>query len=143
MSPFFSLGLLACCLLPSACASESQSAAPLGAGDGGEGAAGGIGRSCADDSDCTGLCLRSDPFTGGYCTRAIAECPAPGGGPGSCPSGSTCANGVLYDGGAGDYCLADCASNSECRATEGYTCCPGLTHAGRSVCAPARYCSPH
>jgi hypothetical protein len=99
---------------------------------------------CDDDAQCGPLCLDQSPFTGGYCSRAIGECPAPSGldgGSAPCPPGAYCANGQpAVRGTGGDYCLAECTTDAECRTAEAYKCCLGLTHANRSVCAPASLC---
>lgn len=123
------------------------------AGDGGgPSPEAGVGAPCAVNSDCpvlcasgqcSALCLDEPPFTGGYCSRSIGECPAPSpdAGSGPCPPGTFCANGQpAVDGTGGDYCLAGCKTDGDCRTGQGYKCCPNLTHAGRSVCAPASLC---
>jgi len=99
---------------------------------------------CDDDAQCAPLCLDQAPFTGGYCSREIGECPAPSGsdaGSGPCPPGTFCANGQPpVSGTGGDYCLVACKTSGDCRSAEGYKCCLGLTHAGATVCAPVSLC---
>ncbi len=100
-----------------------------------------VGEACARDSDCFGgECVTMAPFVGGYCSVRIGECPAPGGTGGPCPSGSECINpGIPATGGA-DYCVKRCASNDECRAADGYRCCPRVQgHAG-PFCYPIALC---
>jgi hypothetical protein len=87
---------------------------------------GAVGAPCAGGGDCaSGTCFTQPPFTGGYCSQHIGECPAPGGiGNGPCPAGTICINpGVPATGGA-DYCLSACTHDSDCRVPDGYHCCP-------------------
>jgi len=134
-------------------ATTPRDAAPdASATDGASNPEASVGDPCAQSSDCpvicafgqcSPLCLDEAPFTGGYCSRAIGECPAPSpdAGSGPCPAGTFCVNGQPpVDGTGGDYCLLGCTSDGDCRAEQGYKCCPGLTHSGRSVCAPASLC---
>ncbi|MCA9516894.1 MAG: hypothetical protein KC635_18255 [Myxococcales bacterium] len=73
-------------------------------------APGPVGAACEKNADCAGgTCL---DWTGGYCTAL--GCTA-----GSCPSGSGCRP---FAGNA--VCLADCASDGDCRA--GAQACKGL-----------------
>ncbi len=62
----------------------------------------GVGASCVDDADCSGLsCVGT--FTGGYC--GLADCGAD-----DCPEGSACTR--LGD--AGTFCLRTCTLESDC-----------------------------
>jgi hypothetical protein len=83
-----------------------------------------VGDACRQDSDCPvgGMCLTDATFAGGYCTRYCDSC--------ACSSGSTCL--PLNE----DVCLAQCASNADCRS--GYACQPVATNAG-----PVGACLPH
>jgi hypothetical protein len=79
---------------------------------------GGIGSSCAMDTDCDGdsMCyteVSGFEFPGGYCSRMCmmaAECGA----------GATCAGGGFT--GFSGFCAKTCTSDADCRADEGYTC---------------------
>jgi hypothetical protein len=61
------------------------------------------------------------PFTGGYCSQHIGECPQTGGM--ACP-GSVCINPGITATGGWDYCLKSCNVDGDCRVAEGYKCCP-------------------
>jgi len=100
-----------------------------------------IGAPCTGTTDCAGVCITDPRFTRGYCSIGIAECAAPGGTFDPCPSGSSCTNGLGFDddAGHGDFCLSDCATDSDCRVADGYACC-GRTHTGKLVCIPRSYC---
>ncbi len=104
--------------------------------------AGAVGEPCQTSAACSNaLCLDVAPFACGYCSFPIAECPASAGGPGPCPTGSACVNGrAPIDGTDGDYCMAICTGDGQCRTSEGYKCCSGLALSGDSVCAPASFC---
>src|SRR5436305_1730903 len=53
----------------------------------------GVGAACARDGDCaSGVCFTAPPFSGGYCSHHIGECPAPGGTGDPCPAASLCIN---------------------------------------------------
>jgi hypothetical protein len=83
-----------------------------------------VGDPCTSSGQCADqLCITGAPFSGGYCTQHIAECPGPGDVPGPCPAGSACVNpGSAATG--GDYCAKLCAADGDCRVAEGYKCCP-------------------
>jgi len=101
-----------------------------------------LGAPCTGDDQCQGaLCLG---FAGGYCSSNVGECD-PGSGDAWCGDAGTCRKMGATDvdgGGIGEYCLAYCASQGDCRA--GYACChaqeyPTLDDA--SVCAPQSLCN--
>lgn len=91
-----------------------------------------VGAACAGDGECGGgACVRSVEracegpvrphawrleFPGGYCTRAgfdAVECPA-----GAAPHGVvTGCDGLRYR-----FCARRCASDAECRVSDGYAC---------------------
>lgn len=100
-----------------------------------------IGAACTGPTDCASYCITDPRYTNGYCSVGIEECPAPGGGPDPCPSGSTCTNSLGFGDGAGhsDFCMRNCTKDADCRVAEGYACC-GSTHAGNLVCVPRTYC---
>ncbi|MFB6263257.1 MAG: hypothetical protein ABEL76_06485 [Bradymonadaceae bacterium] len=85
------------------------------------------GASCADSADCRdGLCLKTDRFPGGYCTRL--DCARRG----CVSSNAVC---TRTRGGA-RACLARCRSHGECRT--GYAC-KSVEGAGSTrVCLPGR-----
>lgn len=78
-----------------------------------------IGDACASNADCraisgTAECmtrnrLGTTTFPGGYCSQRCGSA--------ACPAGSVCLREFL-DG----YCVRPCASDTECRASEGYEC---------------------
>ena len=108
----------------------------------GEAGAGAVGTACTDGSQCsTDFCITDTRFPGGYCSQTIVECPAPGGGPNPCPTGSSCLNVAITGGtGSGDACMRDCAADGDCRVAEGYKCCPISTDT--HVCLPISLCLP-
>src|SRR5262249_51580955 len=80
-----------------------------------------VGSACTHDSDCaSGVCFTAAPFTGGYCSVHIGECPAPGGTTEPCPTGSVCINPGIGATGGGDYCLKSCTTDADCRVAERY-----------------------
>jgi len=127
--------------------------APTGAADAPKGDAsssnGSVGTPCTNDNDCPidvfgvpdGLCIHQAPFTNGYCSARIGECPAPGGGGQPCPPGSACIHPGIQQTGGADFCLKQCASGSDCRTADAYTCCPAVAGQMQSVCYPLALCS--
>ena len=93
-------------------------------GNGGAGGGGIVGGPCQSNSDCPeggpatggGICIMQAP--GGYCSIKIAECSVGGQDP-LCPAGSICANGTGLCGTPGDFCLAACANDADCRPSYG------------------------
>ncbi len=73
---------------------------------------GSVGSACSTNNDCGpgGVCITELP--GGYCAISGCSDASP------CPAGSSC----WGFGDAGDFCIKDCESESECRVSEGYTC---------------------
>ncbi len=89
---------------------------------------GATGSPCKTAADCSdGTCLTGNLWVNGYCTKTIAECPAPGSKAELCPTGSACVAAILSGAGEskhmGDYCMKSCAQPSDCRAVDGYQCC--------------------
>jgi hypothetical protein len=100
-----------------------------------------IGDPCTGGEGCgSGFCLQDVPFSGGYCSEVIAECPAPGSPTIVCPAGATCENAVVTGAPpqqmARDLCLRSCAVDSDCRVAEGYHCCPSHLVQSARVCVP-------
>lgn len=119
-----------------AAAAPDLSAADL-AGPVGPGA---IGDPCTSGGDCmSGYCQTLD-FPGGYCSKVIAECPAPGSPSNLCPVGSTCVNLLLGEDLSADLCIKTCGgTGGTCRTGEGYSCC---THfLASELCLPAMLCA--
>ncbi len=108
---------------------------------------GSVGAPCTNDNDCPidvfgtpdGLCIQQAPFTNGYCSARIGECPAPGGAE-PCPPGSACTHPGIQQTGGADFCLKECATNSDCRTADGYVCCPAVAGQPQSVCYPRALC---
>ena len=129
-------------------ASDAPSCMSCVASDAPSSGSGTVGAPCTKDGDCPidvfgtnqGECIQQSPFTNGYCSARIGECPAPGG-PGSpCPLGSQCINPGIQQTGGLDYCVARCASDADCRVADGYTCCANVEgHAG-PFCYPTALC---
>lgn len=109
---------------------------------------GGVGTPCTNDSDCpidvfgadNGLCIQQAPFTKGYCSARVGECPAQAGA-GPCPAGSECIHPGIGQTGGADFCLKQCATGSDCRTADGYVCCPAVPGQTQSVCYPSALCS--
>lgn len=75
-----------------------------------------VGDPCADSTACaqriSAACIAVWPD--GYCTELACQ-------PGSCPSGSRCVQGLMFEGVPFEsFCLTTCTSNPDCR--EGYSC---------------------
>lgn len=96
------------CPADSTCSSDGRSClAPLP-----------VGTACESDRQCGigRICLRATPhLPGGYCTRACSNTER-------CPDGAEC--GLSQDGAS--VCVAVCAGDSSCRASEGYACIEGV-----------------
>jgi hypothetical protein len=86
-------------------------------GDGGTGGTGTgvLGASCTSSDECGGGLYCEASLPGGYCTTDCA-------GSADCPSGGQCFSLVDATGEQYAVCLQSCASPSECRTSEGYTC---------------------
>jgi hypothetical protein len=125
--------------VPDAMSETTSETASETAGEAGSGA---VGAGCTDGSQCsTDFCITDAKFTGGYCSEPIPECPAPGGGPDPCPTGSSCLNLSITGGtGSGDACARNCSVDGDCRTGEGYKCCPIST--ALHVCIPTSMCLP-
>jgi hypothetical protein len=129
--------------------SSNGSDGRTGDGRGGDAKSGhNVGDPCQHDQDCNvlvfgapaGVCLVQSPFTNGYCSANIGECPAGSGAPLPCPMGTTCiAPGIPATQGQ-DYCVKNCASNADCRASDGYTCCPKVEGISGPFCYPSALC---
>ena len=75
-----------------------------------------VGDACRDFSECaaraSAACIAAWPD--GYCTELACQT-------GSCPSGSRCAQGLMFDGVPFEsFCLTTCTSTPDCR--DGYSC---------------------
>lgn len=87
-----------------------------------------VGRECTEIADCgeraTSACIAT--WRDGYCTELACN-------PGSCPSGTVCAQGLMFPGVAiEDFCVLACEDTSDCR--DGYTCVP--IGAAQDACLP-------
>ena len=96
------------------------------------------GASCAKDTECGPAgspwrCIKG-PFTNGYCS-GIGCNPAD---PRTCPLSSHCADPTPAKPLSGDeFCAKDCATDTECRSAEGYTCKPfDPNNLSLKVCLP-------
>jgi hypothetical protein len=96
-----------------------------------------VGDRCASDNECGGgECITQAPFTAGYCSARINECPA-GNFP-ICPDGAICLNPGIPATGGLDYCVKPCSADPGCRVADGYKCCTTLGPG--SFCYPAALC---
>ncbi len=81
-----------------------------------------IGSVCTKQADCGGgnaLCLTAaGAYAGGYCSEL-------------CAKDADCGGGAFCDLSTGDgLCVASCHADTDCRASEGYTCFALATDAG-------------